>query len=49
MNSNNVNHQKTTQCLTVPSPMVTSSEEFIAEEMAILQAKQKKIVCTRYG
>ena len=42
-NSNNVNHLTTTRPPTVPSPMAISSEGFIAGEMAILQAKLKKL------
>ena len=42
-NSNNVNHPTTTQPLTFPSPKVTSSEELIAKESAVLQANLKKL------
>ena len=41
VNSNNLNHLTTTRPPTFPSPMATTSEGFMAGEMAILQAKLK--------
>ena len=43
VNSDNVNHPTTNQPLTVPSPLTTSSEGSITGQMAILQAKLKKL------
>ena len=41
-NSINMNRPTTTQPPDAPSPMVTSSEEFMAKELAVLQANLKK-------
>ena len=42
-------HPPKNQCMSIPSLMEISSDAFMAGEMAILQAKLKKIVCPRYG